>query len=151
MLKKVKEMVCKITGKNTTKMVPLEDVHVPQMIHCYNSYNGYIMDEETGEILDKESAALLLCRDENIHCMHIEEHASYCNVKDFYGFTLDDFIDDQSIYDDYEKEYIGLYNWVYKPHFDKFKEERGCDKYIQEAGCCYMHKKYNRETLCELA
>jgi hypothetical protein len=55
-----------------------------------------------------------ICAVANINCLHIEELWLYVELSEMFNISLDDFYNDQEALTEYERNYIGLYNWKVK-------------------------------------
>jgi hypothetical protein len=62
----------------------------------------------------KEQVIIKLCDYVNHNALHIKELWCYAELADKYDIHDDDFYDDQSELTEYERNYIGLYNWKIK-------------------------------------
>jgi ribosomal protein S24E len=73
---------------------------------------------ELKEFLDnnpsRKEVAEMLCKASNFYCLPINELWCYKELCDKYTLDVDDFYDDQDELTEYERKYIGIYNWKVK-------------------------------------
>lgn len=56
----------------------------------------------------------MICNIANANVLPICDVPIWDELSDKFDFTVDDFYDDQDSWGEYEKNYIGLYNWTVK-------------------------------------
>jgi hypothetical protein len=73
------------------------------------SFNDFInKNPSRDEVLE------VMCTIANNNCLHIEETWCFKELSEKFNFSINDFYDDQDELTEYERKYIGLYNWKVK-------------------------------------
>lgn len=62
----------------------------------------------------RADVAKVLCKIANSNVLPMHDLGLFYDLAPLFNLTLDDFYDDQSVFSEYERNYIGLYNWTVK-------------------------------------
>lgn len=59
----------------------------------------------------REAVKQMLCETANYYVLSIEELWCFRSLAESFNFSIDEFYDDQDELTEYERNYVGLYNW----------------------------------------